>query len=123
MKREENLDFCEYLQQQLKENRRQAVIYMPERIGTLLDDDFFLNWLANSVGYKPYSLKNLITVKTPISRKNYHVKHREVYDFWLQNSITSNDSGIQDELFEIAQRYHRPSGPRGTKNPKKRIYS
>ena len=64
---------------------------MRECFGTLLDDDFFLNWLANSVGYKLCSLKNLITVKTPISRKNYHVK-QEVYDFWLQNSITSNDS-------------------------------
>ena len=65
---------------------------MRECFGTLLDDDFFLNWFANSVDYKPYSLKNLITVKTPISRKNYHVKHQEVYDFWFQNSITSNDS-------------------------------
>ena len=59
----------EYLQQQLKENPRQAVIYMRECFGTLFEDDFFLNWLANSVGYKPYSLKNLITVKTSISRK------------------------------------------------------
>ena len=81
-----------HLKKELKENRRKAVIYMRECFGTLLDDENFLRWLSREVDYKPYLLKNLVSSKPSSNRKSYSVPQQEVYDFWLQNSITSNDS-------------------------------
>ena len=65
---------------------------MRECFGTLLDDENFLRWLSKEVDYKPYLLKNLASSKPSSNRKNYSIPQQEVYDFWLQNSITSNDS-------------------------------
>ena len=81
-----------HLKKELKENRRKAVIYMRECFATLLDDKNFLRWLSKEVDYKPYLLKNLVSSKPSSNRKSYSVPQKEVYDFWLQNSITFNDS-------------------------------
>ena len=66
--------------------------YMRECFGTLLDDQHFLKWLSKAVGYKLYQLKNLALSKPRSNRKSYSVPKQEEYDFWVQNSITSNDS-------------------------------
>ena len=81
-----------HLKKKLKENRREAVSYMRECFGTLLDDQHFLKWLSKAVDYKLYRLKNLVSSKPRSNRKSYSVPQQEVYDFWVQNSITSNDS-------------------------------
>ena len=66
--------------------------YMRECFGTLLDDQHFLKWLSKAVDYKLYQLKNLVLSKPRSNRKSYFVPKQEEYDFWVQNSITSNDS-------------------------------
>ena len=66
--------------------------YMRECFGTLLDDQHFLKWLSKAVDYKLYQLKNLVLSKPRSNRKSYSVPQQEVYSFWVQNSITSNDS-------------------------------
>ena len=65
---------------------------MRECFGTSLDDQRFLKWLSKEVDYKLYHLKNLVSSKPRSNRKSYPVPQQEVYDFWVQNSITSNDS-------------------------------
>lgn len=57
----------------------------------MLEDENFLKWLVKAVDYKPYSLKNLFVKKTLKNQKT-SLNHQEVYDFWLPNSIISNDS-------------------------------
>ena len=66
--------------------------YKRECFGTSLDDQRFLKWLSKEVDYKLYHLKNLVSSKPRSNRKSYPVPQQEVYDFWVQNSITSNDS-------------------------------
>jgi len=65
---------------------------MRECFGTLLDDQHFLKWLSKEVDHKLYQFKNLISSKRVNNRKSYSVPTQEMYDFWLQNSITLNDS-------------------------------
>jgi len=65
---------------------------MRECFGTLLDDQHFLKWLSKEVDHKLYQFKNLISSKRVNNRKSYSVPTQEIYDFWLQNSITLNDS-------------------------------
>ena len=52
----------------------------------------FLKWLSKAVDYKLHHLKNLVSLKPRSNRKSYSVPQQEVYDFWVQNSITTNDS-------------------------------
>ena len=66
--------------------------YIRECFGTLLDDQHFLKWLSKAVDYKLYQLKILVSSKPRSNRKSYHVPQQKVFDFWVQNSITSNDS-------------------------------
>ena len=80
-----------HLKKKLKENRREVVSYMRECFGTSLDDQHFLKWLSKAVDYKLYHLKNLVSSKPRSNRKSYSVP-QQVYDFWVQNSIMSNDS-------------------------------
>ena len=75
----------------LKENKKEALIYMNQCFGLLLEDDNFLKWLAKSVSYKPYLLKNHLSKKTRKDR-TCSVNHQKIYNFCLQNSIISNDS-------------------------------
>lgn len=87
-----NICVINHLKKQLKDNKKEAVVYMKECFGLMLDDENFLNWLAKSVGYKPYSLKHLLNAKTQKNRRSNVINHQEIYEFWIQNSITSNDS-------------------------------
>ena len=80
-----------YLKKQLKENKREALIYMNQCFGSMLEDDNFLKWLAKSVNYRPYLLKNHLSKKTRKDR-NYIANHQKIYNFCLQNSIISNDT-------------------------------
>ena len=81
-----------HLKKKLKENRREAVSYMRECFGTLLDDQHFLKWLSKAVDYKLYRLKNLVSSKPRSNRKSYSVPQQELYDFWIQNFITFIES-------------------------------
>ena len=59
----------------------------------MLDDKNFLKWIAQIIDYKLHSLKNLVNVKSPNQRINTaKVNHQAIYDFCVQNPITSNDS-------------------------------
>ena len=80
-----------HLKKKLKENCREAVSYMRECFGTLLDDQHFLKWLSKAVDCKLYQLRNLVKSKPRSNRKSYSIPQQEVYDFWVQNSITFNN--------------------------------
>ena len=83
----------DYLKKKLKDNKKGAVLYIKVCFGEMLDDENFLKWLAQAFDHKLYSLKNLINVKPPNQSKNTSkVIHQAIYDFCVQNSITSNDS-------------------------------
>ena len=58
----------------------------------LVTDQHFLKWLSKAVDCKLYQLINLVKSKPRSNRKSYSVPQQEVYDFWVQNSITSNNS-------------------------------
>ena len=82
------------LKTQLKNDKKEAVRYMKMCFDSLLHDEGFLKWLAKTLGYKPYSLKNLLATSKH-NKRNSQIpiaSHQEIYDFWLRNSITSNDS-------------------------------
>ena len=65
---------------------------MREFFGTLLDGQHFLKWLSKAVDYKLYQLENLVSLKTRSNRMGYSIPQQKVYDFWVQKSITSNNS-------------------------------
>ena len=62
-----------HLKKKLKENRKEAVSYVRECFGTLLDDQHFLKRLSKAVDYKLYQLKNLVSSKPRSNRKSYSV--------------------------------------------------
>ena len=60
----------------------------------MISDDGFIRWLANGVSYQPARLKQLLkenktnTKNTKFGQEDF----QEIYDFWLQNCINSNES-------------------------------
>ena len=85
----------EKLKLDLKNNKNEATSYMQGCFGEMLDDDSFLTWLSSAVGYKPNRLKRILSDKQPNRRNSAKLPpscHQEIYNFWLENSITSTDS-------------------------------
>ena len=67
--------------------------FIKDSFGDMLDDKDFLSWLSKKLEYKPNRLKSLLQDKAHNIRKSLQPKtYQDVYDFWLQNSINSNDS-------------------------------
>ena len=77
----------------MNDNKKDAALYITGCSGEMLDDENLLKWFAQANDYKLYSLKNLINVKPSKQSKNTgKVNHLAIYDFCVQDSITSNDS-------------------------------
>ena len=70
------------LKKQLQNNKKEAF------------EEDFLKWLAKSVEYKPFRLKDLLfpNQHNKRNRQLAAINSQEIYDFWLRNSVTSNDS-------------------------------
>ena len=79
----------------LKNSKTEAARYMQSSFGEMLDNEGFLNWLSSAVGYKPNRLKKILSENLP-NRRNFAKLppscHQEIYNFWLEKSITSTDS-------------------------------
>ena len=60
----------------------------------MLEDEGFFNWLSAAVGFKPVRLRNLLSANRPNNRSSKlpPSDYQQIYDFWLQHSITSTDS-------------------------------
>ena len=60
----------------------------------MLDDDDFIGWLANGTGYKANRLKQILKENRPNKRNSKFTTetYQEIYDFWIENSINSNES-------------------------------
>ena len=89
-----NSSVIDYLKTQLKDDKKEAVRYMKVCFDVFLDDEGFIKWLANAVGYKPFRINGLLATNKHNKRNSKipTASHLEIYDFWLNNSITSNDS-------------------------------
>ena len=82
-----------YLKEKLQDDKKEAALYIKKCFGEMLDGKNFLKWLAQASTFKLYRLMNLINVKPPSHGKTTgKVNHQAMYDFWVQNSITSYDS-------------------------------
>lgn len=81
-----------HLKNLLENNRREGIIYMDECFGSMLEDESFLKWLAHKLDYRPYLLKKMLNKKSDGRTETRKIDHQSVYDFWLKNSIISNDS-------------------------------
>ena len=82
------------LRSDLKSNKSAAVECMRSCFDTMLQDDDFLNWLSVAVGLKPRHLRVLLSESRPNKRNSKLPQscHQDICNFWLQKSITSNDS-------------------------------
>ena len=60
----------------------------------MLEDNVFITWLANGTGYKSNRLKEILKGNKPNKRtsKFTAANFQEIYDFWLDNCINSNES-------------------------------
>ena len=79
----------------LKNSKTEAARYMQSSLGEMLGDKGFLNWSSLTVGYKPNRLKKILSENLPIRRNSAKLPpscHQEIYNFWLEKSITSTDS-------------------------------
>ena len=82
------------LKRDLKENQREAVKFISDYFHDMLDDDDFIAWLENGVGQKVCRLKEILKDKKQ-NNKNSKFKStdfQEIYSFWLDNSVNSNQS-------------------------------
>ena len=82
------------LRNDLKNNKTVAVEYMRSCFDEMLDDEGFLCWLSSAVGFKPNRLRKLLSDNQP-NKRNSKLPlsyFQEIYNFWLENSITSTDS-------------------------------
>ena len=81
----------------LKNSKTEAARYMPSSFGEMLDDDGFLNWLSSAVGYKPNRLKKILSENLRNRRNSAKLPpscHQEIYNFWLEKSITSTGGNL-----------------------------
>ena len=60
----------DYLKKKLKDNKKEAALYITECFREMSDDENFLKWLAQAIDYKLYGQKNLINVKPSKQSKN-----------------------------------------------------
>ena len=68
---------------------------MQSSFGEMLDIEGFLNWSSSAVGYKPNRLKKILSENLPNRLNSGKLPpscHQEIYNFWLEKSITSTDS-------------------------------
>ena len=81
------------LKKDLKKNQKEAVKFVCDCFDDMLDYYGFIAWLANGVGYKPCQLKQILKDK-PNKRNNKFTStdFEEIYVFWLDSSINSNES-------------------------------
>ena len=81
------------LKKDLKKNQKEAVKFVCDCFDDMLDYYGFIAWLANGVGYKPCQLKQILKDK-PNKRNNKFIStdFEEIYVFWLDSSINSNES-------------------------------
>lgn len=82
----------EHLKKQLKDHRRQAIIYMLDCFGEMIEDKNFAKWVAKSISYKSYNLKNLLIPMTPKIRKSNAINRQDIYNFGVENLIVSKNS-------------------------------
>ena len=67
---------------------------MLDSFGSYLYDEGFFKWLAKSLLYKPNRLRSILN-ENKANLKNSSIPenmYQEIYDFWLANSINSNES-------------------------------
>ena len=81
------------LKKDLKKNQIEAVKFVCDCFDDMLDYYGFIAWLTNGVGYKPCQLKQILKDK-PNKRNNKFTStdFEEIYVFWLDSSINSNES-------------------------------
>ena len=85
----------ETLKHDIKNNKSAAVYYMRSCFDEMLDDKDFINWLSLAVGLKTNRLKKLLLENLPNKRNSLKLppsSHQDIYDFWLEKSITWTDS-------------------------------
>ena len=89
-----NMCVINKLQSDLKSNKNAAIEYMRSCFNDILEDDNFLKWLSGAVGLKPYRLGMLLSENQPNKRNSKLPQscHQDIYNVWLQKSITSTDS-------------------------------
>ena len=91
------------LKRDLKSKKAEAMEFIKDSFGDMFDDKDFLSWLSKKLEYKPNQLKSLLQDKAHNIRKLLQPKtYQDVYDFWLQNSLNSNDS--QSNVVNITKR-------------------
>ena len=90
--------------------KKAAVKLLIESLGNLLSDNKFLSWLASKLDYFPSRLKTRIDnherVFLPHSCLSNDVL-KEIYHFWIKNSIPSTDRGSgRDEMCITKMKYN-----------------
>ena len=59
----------------------------------MLDNMDFVDWLSVKLAYKPNQFKSLLSDNVVNKRKSLQPEtYQDIYNFWLNNSINSNDS-------------------------------
>ena len=99
------------LKRDFKENQKEAVKFICDCFDNMLDDDGFIAWLVSGAGYKARRLKQILKDKKPNKRNSKFTStdFQEIYNFWLDNSINSNESAynmkhINKRLFQMSSR-------------------
>lgn len=84
----------EKLKRDFKDNKNEALNYIHECFGDMLGDEGFIRWLAKGVGYKPNRLSQILKENRPNMRNTKFTNeiYQQIYDFWIENSINSNES-------------------------------
>ena len=97
-----------------------VVKYIQQMFPDLIDDQYFIQWLANKIRTRSHHLSELLKEKdrTWKLRNSIHDdQHKKIYDFWLQNSTQSVDrrSGrdkvkiLKEEYVKLCTDIHDPN--------------
>ena len=80
----------------IKSDRDQAIDFLAQCFGDMLNDYPFIRWLAKKLGKKPCRLQSLL--RTNISSASWTPRnslaieqHKDIYNFWKENGIVSVD--------------------------------
>ena len=84
----------EKLKRDLKDNKKGATKFINDCFGEMLHGKGFIGWLANGTGYKTNQLKQILKENQPNKRNSKFTSttYQDIYNFWLENCISSNKS-------------------------------
>ena len=92
------------IRRDLQTHKKENMKHIKECFGDMLDNMDHVDWLSVKLTYNPNRFKRLLSDNVVNRRKSLQPEtYQDIYSFWLNNSINSNDS--RSNVVNISRRF------------------